>query len=92
MHEPTIQSYQRPIYHEEDQSFGVMNLNDTHFHYGIAFFANKGAPFQFPESMGRVVSDSKSQENFGDSKRVPQPAVPCKQFLPMINQPLQQKT
>ena len=88
MLEPTIQSYQRPIYHEEDQSYGEMKLSDTHYHYGIAFFA-KGEPFEFPESMGRVVSGSKSSGFNDDSD--PQPAVPCKQFLPMINQPLDEK-
>ena len=52
MHDPSIQSYTRPIYVEEDEQFGDVALEDYKFHYGI-YLEIWGDPLHLPESIGR---------------------------------------
>ena len=71
MNEPQIQSYTRPLYEEEVNEHGEINLHEQRYNFGVYFTdgGNKGKakPFEIPKEVGRVVSGiSKPKEALQD--------------------------
>ena len=58
MTDPTITILSRPIYEDENEEFGIINLNDYRFNFGV-YFTTKNAELKgsllIPPSIGRVV-------------------------------------
>ena len=58
MTDPTITILSRPIYEDENEEFGIVNLNDYRFNFGV-YFSTKNPELEWalpiPSSIGRVV-------------------------------------
>ena len=56
MTDPAVQSFKRPLYESEVNDFGLMNLNENRFNFGIFFWDKKTKKvFQVPEEIGTIV-------------------------------------
>ena len=59
MNDPSILSYERPIYIDEDKNLGdngSINLPDHMLHMGVLLKNHKGSVIEIPESIGHWVS------------------------------------
>ena len=88
MQDPKIGNETRPIYKEETEHWGRMNLNEYNFNFGVYFIDKTDNPIRIPEGIGRVIS----QEIVGDdivtgSERA---AIPCSdpRLFSKVNQEL----
>ena len=55
MSDPSILQYSRPIYQEEDQEFGAINLDEYRFNFGLVFLEDfTDEAVALPEGLGRV--------------------------------------
>ena len=54
MSDPSIQSYERPIYLDEIKEYGIVSLPEMKYHYGVYFEKTGGRPVEIPESVGRM--------------------------------------
>ena len=55
MNDPSILSYKRPLYEEEVDEFGEINLEEYRFNFGV-YFTSGPNPIDVPAEIGRVVS------------------------------------
>ena len=94
MHDPSIQSYSRPIYDEEDSFYGDLDLKDHFFNYGI-YLEIRGEPVSLPEKIGRFYTYRRIQtegEGFARFKDIlAGPVVPCSQVFTELSQSLNGK-
>ena len=58
MNDPIILSYSRPLYEEEVDDFGQINMSEYRLDFGvyITSFSNREEPIEIPEGIGRVVN------------------------------------
>ena len=58
MNDPTILSYNRPLYEEEVTDFGEMILDEYRFDFGVYLSSTNNTlnMFEIPEGVGRIVS------------------------------------
>ena len=55
MTDPSIEQYSRPIYEEEDEAFGEINLDEYRFNFGLIFLnGDTYEPITLPEGLGRI--------------------------------------
>ena len=90
MTDPSITILSRPIYEAENEEFGVVNLNDYRFNFGVYFKTRnadvEGAALQIPSSIGRVVLTFKNTSPEGSEEDdVYYDAVPCNDIFTYVN-------
>ena len=54
MSDPTVQSYSRPLYREEVEEFGAINMHDFRFNFGVVAEIN-GTFEPLPKEFGRFM-------------------------------------
>ena len=58
MNDPIILSYSRPLYEEEVNDFGQINMNEYRLDFGVYVVRgdNRAEPIEIPEGIGRIVN------------------------------------
>ena len=85
MTDPSVQSFSRPIYSEENLDYGDISMHEKYFAFGLYFSVNDGKPITMPENVGRLVSYVRSQGQGGVSDSEARPAVPCSEVFSNID-------
>ena len=90
MTDPSITILSRPIYEAENEEFGVVNLNDYRFNFGVYFKTRnpdvEGGALQIPSSIGRVVSKFKNTGPEGSEEDdLYYDIVPCNDIFTYVN-------
>ena len=84
MNDPTVEVLSRPLFKEEVEDFGVINVDEYRFNIGMQFFQldDEGdtVPLDVPESIGRFVSWSEWYTYF--------PLVNCTGVFKGVNEEL----
>ena len=92
MSHPTIQSYRRSIYRDEQEAYGAINLNDSGFNFGLFFEGKDFQHRQIPESIGRFMTQIKEFGKGASKENVLVPTVPCSNVFIDQNQENSAKT
>ena len=58
MNDPSIQNLERPIYEEESEEFGTINLDENRFNIGVYFNDADNKSMLIPANVGRIVFSS----------------------------------
>ena len=66
MSDPSVQLYSRPIYKEESDEFGEMNLHDYKVDLGIALLDKKNGVIPLPDRFGRFMSKFVGKDKEGN--------------------------
>ena len=77
MNDPDIVVLERPIYEEESDDFGMVNLREKRFDFGIVITDKTSNKLSIPTEIGRVVAHN---YDFGDHD-----TVQCKELFPYVN-------
>ena len=64
MNDPSIQNLERPIYEEESEEFGNINLDENKFNIGVFFVDTDNETMLIPENVGRVVFSSNDYREY----------------------------
>ena len=57
MDDPSVSNQSRPIYKEETAHFGVMNLNEYNFNFGVYLTNHNDTHIHIPAGVGRIISE-----------------------------------
>ena len=58
MNDPDIVILERPIYEEESTDFGMVNLREKRFDFGVTFLDLNDNVLNIPAGIGRVVANN----------------------------------
>ena len=87
MKDPTILSYSRPLYEDEVNELGEINLDEYRLNFGV-FISNledKFTPIEIPAGIGRIVSKVASFESPGDASIESIAYASCDDYFNYVN-------
>ena len=75
MSEPNVNIQNRPIYKEEVENFGSMQLEEYRFNFGVYFTNRHNEPIEIPESIGTIIQTREQDDQTIDGFTAE--TVPC---------------